>query len=202
MFKNSIVIRIVFLLLLVTQITYACGVYTCEVPIADIYVNVDAKQTKTSFSITWKFKEKLLHEHDKNKNNKFDKDELQEIEDEYINHLEKSNFITEIVYVKKGQRVKKSLIETINLRDSKLSVSGLNVKYTYEFDTNFILEKNHRLFIRFLDPTEKVYVELKDIVVDNYNGEKVIAAQKIRANIYFYEYKKKYKSLKDAILVK
>ena len=195
-------IKIIITLILLNLSVYGCGVYTTPVPIADISVEIDAKKDKTSFVITWNFKEDLLCEHDKNQNNKFDKNEQDEIIQEYIHHLEKTNYITEIVYVKKAQRIKKSLIQKIDVKDSKMTFSGMKVKYVYKFEMPFVLQKDHRMFIRFLDPSEKVEVTLKDIKLKNYHTKSVIVIQDIRANIYFYNHVKKYNKLKDALLQK
>ena len=198
-------IKTLFILILLTLSSFACGVYEATTPIADVSVNIDAKKDKTTFKITWEFKENLLADHDKNQNKIFDKDEQAEIREEYVHHLEHSNYITEIVYVKKGQRVKKNLIQKIKVKKSKLTFWGLKVKYYYEFDTNFKIKKDHRIFIRFLDPSEKITIALKEVKVNNYKGELVIIPQDIRANIYFYNYikkYKKYKTLKDALLLK
>ena len=191
MIKKNIILKITLILLFITTSAYSCGVYTTQIPIADISVSIDAKKSKTSFRITWEFKDffiQSLQEHDRNKNGKFDLDEQKEIRDEYIGHLESNNYITELVYVKKGQRIRKSLINKINVKDSKLIFSDDGIKYYFDFDTDFVLENDHRLFIRFLDHTEKLIVVLKDVVVNNYKNTKVIITQDIRSNVYFYNY--------------
>ena len=204
MFKRNTISKIILVLLLIITNASACPVYEDPVPIADVFVNIDAKESKTSFSITWKFKEffiqSLLLEHDKNKNGKFDKDEQKEIKDEWIKDVEENNYITQIVYVKKGQRVRKSLASNINSIDSELIFSNDEINYNFNFDTNFVLQDDNRLFIRFLDPNEKISVSLKDIVLNNYSDKKVIVAQDIRANIYFYDFVPNY-TKKKAIKV-
>jgi len=200
MFKRNNIFKFILTLLFIIASAYSCPIYETPVPMADAYVGIDAKNSKTSFNITWKFKEffiqSLLTEHDKNKNGKFDKDEQEDIKKELIDYVEANNNITEIVYVEKGQRVRKSLMSKINIIDSGLLFSGEDIKYYYNFVTSFILKEDHRLFIRFLDPKEKVYLNLKDVLVNNYNSKKVIVAQNIRANIYFYEYIAKYRKKK------
>ena len=195
-------IKKLLILIFLSLSSFACGVYEATTPIADVSVNIDVKKEKTTFKITWEFKEDLLCEHDKNANKNFDKNEQDEIREEYVHHLEHTNYITEIVYVKKGQRVKKNLIQKINVKNSKLTFDGMKIKYYYEFDTNFVIKKDYRIFIRFLDPSEKINVSLKEVKVDNYNDTVVIKPQDIRANIYFYDYVKKYNKLKDMILNK
>jgi len=193
-------IKTLLILILLSLSTYACPPFIEPIPVANVSIDIDAKKTKTSFVFTWEFIKNRLLEHDKNKNNKFDKDEIQEIKEEHIDYIKKYNYITEIVYVKKGQRVKKSLISKINIKDEKFSVSGMDIKYSFSFDTDFVLKKDHRLFIRILDPKQKVFVALKEIKVHNYNGVKSVVIQDIRANIYFYKHVKKYNKLKDSIL--
>ena len=175
--------------------SFACPVYETPVPVADTSVNIEAKKSKTSFNIVWEFKEffieSLLSEHDKNKNGKFDKDEQDDIKNELIAYIEKNNFITEVAYVKKGQRVKKNSLSKIDAKSTELLFTKSGIKYSYRFDTDFVLQKDHRLFLRFLDPQEKVHVALKDIALNNYNGKNYIKPQDIRANIYFYETKRK-----------
>ena len=78
----------------------------------------------------------------------------------------------------------------------------MDINYTFSFDTDFILQKDHRLFIRILDPNQRVYIALKEIKIHNYNGIKSIVKQDIRANIYFYKHVKKYNSLKKNLLLK
>ena len=185
------IFKILLLMLAFSSSVDACPPFKTLVPIADVYVEIDAQEIKTSFDITWKFKKDFvnsLSEHDKNHNGIFDKDEQEDIKHEYLAHLEENNYITEIVYVKKGKRIKKSLILKIKLKESKLIFADGEMTYRYSFDTDFIIKKDHRMFIRFLDPTQKVNIELKEIKVNNYTGEKVILPQDIRANIYFYKH--------------
>jgi len=195
MFKKYI-FKITLLLLLTHTSSYACPIYENPIPMADVNIDIDAKKSKTSFNITWQFKEffiqELLLDHDINKNGKFDKNEQEDIKNELIAYIEKNNYITEIVYVKKGQRVKKSLMSKINPIKSKLSFSDDGIKYSYSFDTDFILENNHRLFIRFLDSKEKVHIIIKGLHVNNYSSKKVIVTQDIRASVYFYDFKPKH----------
>ena len=194
-------IKTLLILILLSLSSYACPPFIEPIPIANVSIDIEAKKTKTSFKITWKFIKNRLLDHDKNKNNKFDKDEQEEIEEEYINYIKERNYITEIVYVKKGQRVKKSLICKIDVKSSKVVFSGMNINYTFSFDTDFVLQKDHRLFIRIIDPKQRVFIALKEIKVHNYNGVKSIVTQDIRANIYFYKHVKKYNSLKDKLLL-
>ena len=194
-------IKKLLILILLSLNSYACPPFIIPVPIANVSIDIDAKETKTSFVITWKFIKNRLLDHDKNQNQKFDKDEREEIQEEYIDYIKEHNFITEIVYVKKGQRVKKSLTSKINVKDSKVVFSGMDINYTFSFDTDFVLQKEHRLFIRILDPKQRVYIALKEIKIHNYNGIKSIVKQDIRANIYFYKHVKKYKSLKNKLLL-
>ena len=194
-------INTLLILILLSVSSYACPPFIEPVPIAEVSIDIDAKKTKTSFKITWKFIKNRLIEHDKNKNNKFDKDEIQEIEEEYINYIKEHKYITEIVYVKKDQKVKKSLISKINVKNSKVVFSGMDINYTFSFDTDFVLQKDYRLFIRILDPNQRVFISLKEIEVHNYKGEKSIVTQDIRTNIYFYKHVKKYRSLKNKLLL-
>jgi hypothetical protein len=189
MFKKILVF------LFITFNAYSCPVFKDPIPIADTYIKIDAKTSKTSFEITWKFKElyinSLLAEHDINKNGKFDKNEQEDIKEELIKHLKKNNFITQIIYVKKGEKLKSRLIQKIKPIKEKLTFSDDAIEYFYSFDTDFILQKNHRLFIRFLDPKERVDVSVKDVTLNNYSGKKSIVLKSVRANIYFYDYKPK-----------
>jgi len=195
MYKKNIIIKTILFLLLINSSSFACAVYTDHASMADVKVEVNAQKSNTSFSITWNFTKGFiasLQDHDKNKNGKFDKNEQEDIENEYISHLAKNNYITELVYVKKGQRIRKSLINKLNVKDSGLIFSDNGIKYYYNFDTDFVIEKDHRLFVRFIDPTEIWHIGLREVLVNNYSGTKVIAPQEIRANIYFYEHVAKY----------
>ena len=189
--------KILLNLVFISITAFSCPIYDTPIPMADIHVNIDSKKSNTSFEITWKFKEfyiqSLLLEHDKNKNGKFDKDEQDEIKNELIKYVEENNYITDIVYVEKDQRIKKSLAVKLNIISSSLVFTDDKITYTYNFDTDFILSENHRLFIRFLDQTERIQVNLQEVVINNYNGPKVILPQDIRANIYFYNYVPKYR---------
>jgi len=193
--------KIILISLFIAINAYSCPIYEKHTPMIDAYISIDAKESNTSFSITWKFKEfyiqSLLSEHDLNKNQKFDKNEQEDIKKELIDYVESNNYITEIVYVKKGQRIKKSLMSKLEIIKSKLIFSDDGIEYKYDFETDFVLEKKHRLFIRFLDPKEKVHLNLQEVLINNYDGKKVIMPQDIRANIYFYDYKPKYRKKKD-----
>jgi hypothetical protein len=195
-------IKKLVLFLFVTLNIYACGVYTTPVPVADVSIDIYAKKDKTSFHVVWDFKPEILCEHDKNDNKTFDKDEQEDIKKEYIDYIKTRNHILDIVYVKKGEKVKKSLAQKIKIKNEKLEFSKLDIKYSFDFNTDFVLQKNHRLFVRILDPKLRVDVLLKEIKIHNYKDTVVIAPQDIRANIYFYNHKKKYHKLKDALLKK
>jgi hypothetical protein len=204
MLKTNILTKITLFLLLINISAYSCNTAAVIIPIADAYVNIEAKESKTSFNITWKFKKDFvasLSKYDKNKNGKFDKDEKEEIKKIFIGYVEENNYITDIVYVKKEQKIRKSLINKINAIDSGLIFSNNDIKYYYNFDTDFVLKDNHRLYMRFLDPKQNVNLELKDVVVNNYSGKKVINPQHIRANIYFYDYVAENRVSKDTCSV-
>ncbi|MDA7816787.1 hypothetical protein N9A28_01205 [Sulfurimonas sp.] len=183
------------LLIFITNL-YSCAVYTNHVPIADVYVSIDAQKEKTTFTITWDFKEFFiasLDDHDLNENGKFDENEKEDIRDEWIDYAFKNNHITELVYTNKDKRIRKSLMSKIDVHTSNLTVSKDNMKYVYSFDTDFIIEENNKIFIRFLDDNEKINLALKSVTVENYNGPKTVLPQDIRANIYFYDHKVKYR---------
>ena len=189
-------IKIILILALIIANSFACPPFKIPIPIADVSVEIDAKKTKTSFVITWDFRKNMLLEHDRNNNKKFDKNEQDEIKKEYIEYIKKRNYITEIVYVKKQNRIKKSLINKINLKNNNITFSNMKIKYSYSFDADFIIKKDYRLFIRILDPKQRVYIALKEINIKGYNDIKTIVIQDIRANIYFYKHVKKSKIIK------
>lgn len=195
-------ILIATLFLLLTNINlHSCTTAEPVIPIIDAYVKVDAKKTCTSFNIVWKFKKNFiasLAPYDTNKNGKFDKNEQEQIKNNFISYIEANGYFTDIVYTKKDEKVKKSKRSKLNITDSAFVFSGDDITYTFNCDTNFRVEKDHRLYIRFLDEKSNVNVALKDVSIDNYSGTKVIRPQDIRANIYFYKYLTKKRLAKDS----
>ncbi len=191
MFIKNVLSKITLALLFIGISTYACSTAPLIIPIADAHVSIDAGKSKTSFSIVWKFTKDFtasLSNHDKNRNGKFDKEEQEEIANIFTGYVEANNCFTDIIYTKKDQKIKKSLINRLNIVDSGLRFSDKDIEYYFNFDTDFVLQEDHRLYIRFLDPKFNVNVSLKDVTLNNYSGKNVIRPQNIRANIYFYDY--------------
>ncbi len=189
-------LKTVVLFLFVSIFAFACPKFEIPVPMIDAYVKIDAKKDKTSFDIRWKFndfyKKSLLLEHDKNKNALFDEDEQKEIIEEFAKHIKEQNYLTQILYLKKDQRLKKRLIEKIDLKKANLTFKKDEIEFRYSFDMDFVLEKNHRLFIRFIDPQKILHVDIKDVVIEGYKEKKVTVVDGIRVNIYLFDYKPKY----------
>jgi len=197
---KNIVKFILFLLLTYTNL-YSCTAPIVTIPIIDAYVSIDAKESSTSFNISWEFNEEFitsLSYHDKNNNGKFDKDEQENIKKSFITYVEKYNYLTDIIYIKKGQKIKKSQLRKLNITDSGLIFSDDGIKFYFNFDTDFILEKDHRLYIRVFDIKANINVTLKEVVLNNYSGIKVIESKNTRANIYFYEHLAKDNALKES----
>ncbi len=191
MLKQNNIFKAVFFLLFANINLYSCNTAEPIIPIIDGYVEVDAKKSSTSFNITWKFKKsfiKSLSAYDKNKNGKFDKDEQEEIKNNFISYVKANDYLTDIIYIEKDQKVNKNKRRKFNVTDSKLIFSDDDIKYCFNCDTDFTLQKDHRLYIRFFDDKLNVNVALKEININNYEGKKVIRPQDIRANIYFYDY--------------
>lgn len=191
MTKLNNILKAVLFLLLANINLYSCNTAEPIIPIIDGYVEVNAKKSATTFNITWEFKKdfiKSLSAYDKNKNGKFDKDEQEEIKDNFISYVKANDYLTDIIYIEKDQKVNKNKRRKFNVTDSRLIFSDDNIKYCFNCDTDFVLEKDHRLYIRFFDAKLNVNVALKEIHLNNYEGKKVIKPQDIRANIYFYDY--------------
>lgn len=183
--------KLLLFLLLLNINLFACTTAVVIVPIIDASVKINAKKSNTSFNITWKFKKDFiasLAPYDKNKNGKFDKDEQKEIENNFISYVKANNYLTDIIYIKKDQKIRKSQKRKLNITDSGLIFSDDEIKYYFNCNVDFTLEEDHRLYIRFFDTKSNINIALKDISLNNYNGVKVIKPQDIRANIYFYNY--------------
>ena len=193
--------KFIFFLLAINSNLFSCTAPIINVPIIDAYVKIDAKNSTTSFNVTWKFKKefiKSLTPYDKNKNGIFDKDEQEDIKNSFTDYVKEYHYLTDIIYIKKGLKIKKSQLRKFNITDSGLIFSNGEIKYYFNFNVDFILEEDHRLYIRFFDMKSNVNFTLKDIVVNNYAGTKVIEPQNTRANIYFYKYLVKNSFVKDA----
>ncbi len=197
---NNIVKSILFLLLTYTNL-YSCTAPIVTIPIIDAYININAKESSTSFNISWEFNKEFIESlsyHDKNNNGKFDKDEQENIKKSFIDYVEKHNYLTDIIYIEKNQKIRKSQLRKLNITDSGLIFSDDGIKFYFNFDTDFILEKDHRLYIRFFDIKANINVTLKEVLLNNYNGIRVIESKNTRANIYFYEHLVKDDTLKES----
>ncbi len=186
-------LKLILFLLIVNINLYSCS---CNEPILtnsmiDANITIDSKKDMTSFHVYWKFKKdfiKTLSHYDKNKNFKFDKDEQNSIRDDFVNYIKTSNYLTDVIYIKKGLKIRKNKIRDLKITDSKMTFLNGNIEYYFNFDMNFVLKDNHRLYIRFFDSKSNINIALKNIVLNNYDGIKVIEAKNSRANIYFYEH--------------
>ncbi len=186
-------LKLMLFLLIANINLYSCS---CTEPILtnsmiDANVTIDAQKSKTSFHIYWKFKKdfiKSLAHYDKNQNSKFDKDEQKSIKDDFVSYVKSSGYLTDIIYIKKDQKIKKSRLREFKIIDSKMIFSNEDIEYYFNFDMNFTLEKDHRLYIRFFDSKSNINIALNNIVLNNYKDIKVIEPQNSRANIYFYKH--------------
>ncbi len=190
---SNIVFKLLPILILMNINLYSCS---CNTPIItksmiDADVEIDAKKSVTSFRIVWKFNKKFissLSHYDTNKNSKFDIDEQKKIKDDFMEYIKQNHYLTDVIYIKKGMKIKKSEIRDIKIIDSGMNFSDKNIECYFNFDMNFILEKDHRLYIRFFDDKSNINVSLKNINLNNYSGLNIIDMRHFRANIYFYNY--------------
>lgn len=192
--------KLMILLLALHVNLFSCSAPVVKAPIIDANVDINAKDSCTSFSVTWKFNKEFiatLANYDKNKNGKFDKDEQKEIESHFANYIKQNSYLTDVIYVKKGLKNKKNEIRKLNVIDSGLVFSDGGIKYCFNFDVDFILKEDYRLYIRFFDFKSNVTFNFKDIIVNNYEGIKVIQPQNTSADIHFYKYLPKSDILKD-----
>jgi hypothetical protein len=179
---------------------FSCSAPVVKAPTIDANVDINAKKSYTSFSVTWKFNKEFittLASYDKNKNGKFDKDEQKEIENHFADYVKQNSYLTDVIYVKKGLKNKKNEIRKLNIIDSGLLFCDGEIKYCFNFDVDFILKEDYRLYIRFFDFKSNVTFNFKDIIVNNYGGIKVIQPQNTSANIHFYKYLPNSNILKD-----
>jgi nickel/cobalt exporter len=185
-------LRILFFITISINSLMSCNLCALDIPNIHLNTTIDAKKDKTDFIISWEFDEKFIStlvQYDENQNNKFDSDEQKNIIKSLEDYLIQFNYLTNIVYSKKGLELKKEQIEKLENITSKYNFKeNGKLTYTFSFSRSFVLKDNYRLYIAFHDEGNNFNFILKDVIVKNYHKTKIIKPENARVNIYFYNY--------------
>jgi ABC-type nickel/cobalt efflux system permease component RcnA len=185
-------LRILFFITISINSLLGCNLCALDIPNIHLNTTIEAKKDKTDFTVTWEFDEKFIStlvQYDENQNNKFDPDEQKNIIKALEDYLKQFNYLTNIIYTKKGIKFKKKMIVQLkNISSTYDFKDDGKLTYTFNFSRDFILKDDHRLYIAFHDKGNNFNFILQDVVVKNYHKTKIIKPEDTRVNIYFYNY--------------
>jgi len=179
----------ILLTLFLSTTSFSCALCQMDIPIVTVDTKVSTLPTKTHFKIKWKFDEKFvsnLTQYDLNENGKFDKDEKDAITKALENYLYIFNYLTKITYSKR-HFISDKIVE-IKPNITQMVFENGSMYYIFDFDTDFILQNDYTLNIKFEDTQENFNFTLKDIILDNYQNKYQIKPSEHFAQIIFNDH--------------
>ena len=194
---------LILLLLFLNSSINACSLCSLDIPNVHINTIINSLDKKTNFIITWKFDEKFITSisiYDENENNKFDKNEQNNIKIALEKYLKPLNYLTSIVYTNKNEKFRKQMIKKLLNVKTNIIFKTTSILYTMDFTLDITLQKDKRLYLSFFDKGYNFNFILKDVIIKNYLDKKIIKIESAKANIYFYNYIKKTNQKKEFLL--
>lgn len=185
---NKLLILFIFLF---NSIAYGCAMCATTVPKVNVYTTVTAKKNSTNFDIQWKFHEafnEALKPYDTNDNGTFEKKERDNILQSIVIYVKPIHYLTNLEFLHKNKPFEEYFIEPIKTNFEKLFFEdNKEMVFHYNFDLDFVLQKDHKLSISFYDGGGNFDFNLKDVVLKDYTEFKAIVPKFYETFIFFYE---------------
>ena len=146
-------IRLLFLLLLIKSVGFACTLCVSFSPKTSVQIYVDStKDTIKTVKFVWKvnkeFTDSLKDVYDTNADGIIDKKELILVEDSFLNYAEKNNFATHISYHLIVDKNKSRKIEVIS---TNIYIKESILHFEYTLKLNYEIKQDYSLYIQVLD---------------------------------------------------
>jgi len=145
-------IRYLILLFLLKSILFGCSLCSVYSPKTHVSTSVKAdkkyiKSAKVKWVFAKEFTKELLNLYDTNLDASFDKKELEVIQDALLAYIEPKNYLTHLTYSTKIEEVSRPL----NVKKYKFDFKRGILSFEYEFDLNYEIKHNHKLYIEVYD---------------------------------------------------
>lgn len=145
-------IRFLLLLIFFKSILFGCSL--CSVYSPKTFFDIQIKADKTyikNAKIKWvfasEFTTELLQLYDTNLDTKFDEEELVLIKDSLLAYIENKNYLTFVSY----DTIINEKGRPIDIKNNKLSFKDNLLIFEYEFDLNYKIRHNHKLYVEVYD---------------------------------------------------
>jgi len=162
--------KIIIFILLLSNILLGCAMCGNA---SFVYTTSDFSITKDSIqkiSITWMFDEtvsmQLINGYDKNKNHKFDTDEIKDML--YVIAEQKPSFLTSVSIDGKDKKIQ-------SLQNFKAYIKNKNVYYSFDIVLDSPLKEKSTIELFFVDPSHTLAFIYQDkgVKIENPNNHKV-----------------------------
>lgn len=164
----------------------------CQMQIPEVKVSADItnKDSSTLFDIKWHFDKTFvdtLSIYDVNKNGKFEPEEKKELKGILVDYIKEFNYLTRVEYGQKGKKFYSHRSNTIKPFEDKLYFKDQDMFYSYSFELDFKLQKDHKIYLAFEDMNGNFKFKIKDLNLKNYEGLKYYEPKLSDAFIRFYK---------------
>lgn len=185
------IIYSLFTLILLQTHLYSCSLCAVMVPKVDVKTIIDARDDKTVFYIAWKFEKVFadsLTMYDVNENKKYEKPERDGIKEAILSYIEPINYLTNIEYIKKDEEFNSNYTKNIKSPYSEVVFhKDGTMSFNYKLELDFILKKDHKLFLNYFDGGGNFAFHMKDIILKGYKNFRAIEPRLTESYIYFYK---------------
>lgn len=164
----------------------------CQMEIPTVEVDVDIANTgsNTRFDIKWHFHKEFVDTltiYDTNKNGKFEPEEKKELKASLVDYIKQFNYLTQLEYGLKEKKFYSNKNRSLVVSDDNLYFEARNMIYSYSFTTNFLLKKDHKIYIAFDDINGNFKFKIKDLKVKGFEEFKSYEPKLTHAFIRFYK---------------
>ena len=162
-------IRYLLLILIFKGILFGCSLCSVYSPKTHVSVSIEAndKLIKTA-QVKWvfakEFTKELLNLYDTNLDATFDEKEIEVIQDALLAYIEPKNYLTHLTYSTKIEEVSR----TLDIKKYKFNFIDGILSFDYEFDLNYEIKHNHKLYIEVYDDAS-YFIMLIDENKQNFN---------------------------------
>lgn len=145
-------IRYLFLILIFKSILFGCSLCSVYSPKTHVSISIKAdkkyiKSAKVKWVFAKEFTGELLNLYDTNLDATFDEKELEVIQDALLAYIEPKNYLTHLTYSTKIEEVSK----TLHIKKYKFNFNDGVLSFDYEFDLNYEIKHNHKLYFEVYD---------------------------------------------------
>lgn len=145
-------IRYLLLILIFKGILFGCSLCSVYSPKTHVSISIKAddkliKNAQVKWVFAKEFTKELLNLYDTNLDATFDEKEIEVIQDALLAYIEPKNYLTHLTYSTKIEEVSR----TLDIKKYKFNFNDGILSFDYEFDLNYEIKHNHKLYIEVYD---------------------------------------------------